>query len=95
MPRLDVGQRVALERQAGTGQKEAALVREVRVIGMALDPRALRDLRHRRPRRPQCGVQVDRRLDDPASRLVLPIGALAEAIGAAGGTLFHCTRLCI
>ena len=60
----------------------AAVVGEVVVDRDAARPRAPRDLRDRRARRADLGVQRDRRLDDPLPRLLLAAGALLELVVA-------------
>ena len=81
-PPLQVGSGMTLEVLTAAGARERELVGEVAVDGHASHPGALRDLGHRSGRGADRLVQLDCRLDDSLSRLVLSLGAALELVGA-------------
>lgn len=87
-PGAFVGQWVAFEREAGTGKKEPALGREMRVDGVPLHAGALRDRADTGARGAQFAMQVDRRLNDAAAGIGLIFRAAAKRIAALST---HCT----
>jgi hypothetical protein len=80
-PRIGRRQRVALGREAGARHQQAALVREVRVVGVPLHAGTLRHHADGGGRRPDGAVQLDRGLDDALPGLGLLRGAALEGVG--------------
>jgi hypothetical protein len=70
----------------GAGRIQAPLVGEVPVDSQPLHPGALGDGADGRRERSDRQVQLERRFDDPPSRLGLPVGALAQPVGPLGPT---------
>src|SRR5581483_6896649 len=79
-PLRRVRRRVELEMEARAGEAHLALVAEVPVERVPLDAGEGGDVAERRPRRALRPVQLDRRLDDAAPRLLLALGALLQLV---------------
>ena len=75
-----IRQRIALHRQSGAGKEQLTIGREMRVDRMPLHARSLGDGADARPRRPQFGMQVNRRFDDTPTRFRLILSAARQGI---------------
>ena len=80
-PFFDVRERIPFESKPRTGVDELSLIREVRVISVALDSGTLGDLRDRGACRSKGPVQLHGSFSDPAPRLSLGAGAPAQPVG--------------
>jgi hypothetical protein len=88
--RIQIRQGIALECETRAGEKQIPLLREVGIVSVPLDARALGNLRNRRTRRPKSGVQIEGRFDDPQPRLCLLFRSPSHTVVA----LFRCTNVC-
>src|SRR5207247_9173253 len=76
--------RVALEVQPAAGARQRQLVWEVAVDRHPSDTRALGDVAERRRRGADRLVQLDRRLDDATTGLMLLLGTALQLVAAIG-----------
>src|SRR5439155_8223105 len=80
MPRRRVGRPVDLHVETRAGEAELTLVREMPVERVALDAGETSDVAQRRPAWPFRPVQLDRRLDDAPSCLLLLLGPALQLV---------------
>jgi hypothetical protein len=75
-----IRQRIALHRQSGARKEQLTIGREMGIHRMPLHASSLGDGADARARRPQFGMQVNRRLDDTPTRFCLILRAALQRI---------------